>query len=174
MTDVTNAGAIVAFTQTFVVSSSVTTGIPLIGQVLNNGATNFLGYNSGSADYLLPSSTAGATPTTLADGNTYYYSAGAAPVGITLVSGGGDGSMTVATTMPTTSASAADGSTGTSGGSSSPAITSSPTGSPTGIAISSSSSSSSSTSSGAGAAPVQVGGVASLILGFLSFVGMLV
>jgi type II secretory pathway component GspD/PulD (secretin) len=86
-----SAGAFVPFTQTFVQSDTITTPITLVGQILDNGQTNFLGYDEGSAVYILPSSAADATQTTLANGQTYFVSEGAAPGGYLLTSGGSFG-----------------------------------------------------------------------------------
>ena len=102
MTSVTgaySAGAIVPFTETFI-SGTITTAIPLVGQVLNNGQTNFVGYGNGSAEYILPSSAAGAVQTTLADGKTYYVSSGAAPSNVRTL---GTGAATVTTSTSVTS-----------------------------------------------------------------------
>ncbi|KAK4631670.1 hypothetical protein CLAFUW4_02740 [Fulvia fulva] len=74
-------GAMVPYTATFVLDDSSTTAVAVVGQVLNNGATNFVGYNDGSAEYLLTASAANAQETTLADGNTYYVSSGSIPGG---------------------------------------------------------------------------------------------
>ncbi|KAJ5469231.1 hypothetical protein N7539_008849 [Penicillium diatomitis] len=80
-----SAGAQIPFTQTFVQTNSAgstfTTAIGLVGQVLDNGHTNWVGYNQGSADYLLQTSAPGAEHTTLANGQIFYVSSGKAPAG---------------------------------------------------------------------------------------------
>lgn len=77
-------GAMIPITRSFVqntAGSAITTAYTLVGQVLNDGQTNWVGYDHGSADYLMTSSAANAQQTTLADGNTYYISDGKAPTG---------------------------------------------------------------------------------------------
>lgn len=79
-----SAGAMIPITRSFVQTtggSAMTTAYTLVGQILNNGQTNWVGYDHGSADYLMTSSAANAKQTTLADGNTYYVSDGKAPNG---------------------------------------------------------------------------------------------
>ncbi|KAK4506497.1 hypothetical protein PRZ48_000229 [Zasmidium cellare] len=147
-----SAGAMVPFTVSFVQNSggsAITTQYTLVGQVLDSGVTNFVGYDHGSADYLMTSSAANAQQTTLADGNTYYVSDGKAPTGyragvtVTATSSGasetGSGSSSsdaaAATTSgsdssSTPSASSSDESTSSSAsGSASAATTSSSSGS---------------------------------------------
>ncbi|KJY02102.1 hypothetical protein TI39_contig258g00003 [Zymoseptoria brevis] len=90
-------GALIPFTHTFVQSSgatAITTPIALVGQVLDNGMTNFVGYDSGSAIYIVSSGANDAMPTTLANGMTYYFSERAAPGGYLLTSGGSGGQAT--------------------------------------------------------------------------------
>lgn len=79
-----SAGAMIPITRSFVQTaggSAMTTAYTLVGQILNNGQTNWVGYDHGSADYLMTSSAANAKQTTLADGSTYYVSDGKAPTG---------------------------------------------------------------------------------------------
>lgn len=108
-----SAGAMVPFTQTWIDTArghAVTTEATLVGQVLNNGATNWVGYTEGEAYYLLQTSKAGAEQTTLADGQIFYVSQGTPPAGYLatggLVSGserdGAAGASVSATANPST------------------------------------------------------------------------
>lgn len=112
-----SGGAMIPITRSFVQTdggSPVTTAYTLVGQVLYNGQTNWVGYNQGSAEYLMTSSADNAEQTTLADGNTYYVSSGDAPAGylagvtMTAMNSGttesaGTGTMSSDTAAPTTS-----------------------------------------------------------------------
>jgi hypothetical protein len=151
----------VPFTQTFV-QGSVTTAIPLVGQILYNGKTNFVGYDAGSAAYIVPSTASGAQATTLANGNTYYITSGKAPTGYTLTAGGATTSSGAATTSVSTKTS-------------SPGTTST---SPGGIAVTGSAQTTTSTSSPTGNAAVMTGpasGIEGLMLGFLTMMlGLLI
>jgi hypothetical protein len=169
MSVVTAPSAFVPFTQTFV-QGSVTTAIPLVGQILYNGKTNFVGYDAGSAAYIVPSTASGAQATTLANGNTYYITSGKAPTGYTLTAGGNGATTTGATT---TSSGAAT--TAVSTKTSSPGTTST---SPGGIAVTGSAQTTTSTSSPTGNAAVITGpasGIEGLMLGFLTMMlGLLI
>ncbi|WPG98444.1 Hypothetical protein R9X50_00123400 [Acrodontium crateriforme] len=97
-------GALVPLTQTFV-QSGTTTAIALVGQVLNNGQTNFVGYDQGSADYLFTTSEANAKETTLADNMTYWVSEGKAPGGYLAITSSTDASSATQTGASTTGSS---------------------------------------------------------------------
>lgn len=112
-----SAGAQIPITRTFV-QSGVTTAIPLVGQVLYNGETNWVGVDEGDADYLLTASAANAVETTLADGNTYYYSTGSAPGGYLLITGSQSALSTAASGSNTAASSSATGAMTTATGSS--------------------------------------------------------
>ncbi|PPJ51377.1 hypothetical protein CBER1_08409 [Cercospora berteroae] len=91
-----DASLFVPFTQTFVqTSGSETTTVEytLVGQVLENGQTNWVGYDEGGAEYLYTGSVANAQQTTLA-GEVYYVSSGDAPAGYIATASGDEGSMT--------------------------------------------------------------------------------
>jgi hypothetical protein len=177
MSVVTSAGAYVPFTQTFV-QGTITTTIPLVGQILNNGKTNFLGYDSGSAAYIVSSSAAGASATTLANGNTYYISSGKAPTGYTLLPGGSaataTGSVTATSSGQTVTTSTSVSSTGT-GSAGNTGTTTSGGGS---IAMTTASQTTTTSPTSNAAAAVLAGpatGVEGMMLGFLTMVlGLLI
>ncbi|KAM3424858.1 hypothetical protein BST61_g6835 [Cercospora zeina] len=91
-----DASLFVPFTQTFVQTSGTETSTveyTLVGQVLDNGQTNWVGYDEGGAEYLYTGSVDGAQQTTLA-GEVFYVSSGSAPAGYIATAAGDDGSMT--------------------------------------------------------------------------------
>ena len=99
------ASALVPFTQTFVQTSgsaTSTVAYTLVGQVLDNGQTNWVGYDDGSAEYLYTGSVANAVQTTL-DGETYYVSSGSAPAGYLATAGGDETGATSSAAMTTSS-----------------------------------------------------------------------
>ncbi|KXS99554.1 hypothetical protein AC578_4258 [Pseudocercospora eumusae] len=84
ITGTAGPGAFVPYTGTFAFSTGGSTtsfaAETFVGQILNNGNTNWLAGPSNQPFYLLTSSVDGATATTLADGKTYYYTQGPRPV----------------------------------------------------------------------------------------------
>lgn len=103
------ASALGPFTQTFVQTSgsqTSTVAYTLVGQVLDNGQTNWVGYDEGMAEYLYTASVANAVQTTL-DGETYYVSSGSAPAGYLATAAG---ETTVESAMTTSSGVAGDSS----------------------------------------------------------------
>ncbi|KAF2171354.1 hypothetical protein M409DRAFT_50807 [Zasmidium cellare ATCC 36951] len=145
-----SAGAMIPITRSFVqttAGSAITTAYLLVGQVLDNGQTNWVGYDHGSADYLMTSSFANAQQTTLADGNTYYVSDGKYPAGylagvtITATSSGASetGSGSVSSGMAAETTSSSDSSPSSSSSSSDESTTSSSSGSAAAATTSSSS-----------------------------------
>jgi type II secretory pathway component GspD/PulD (secretin) len=163
-----SAGAFVPFTQTFVQSDTITTPITLVGQVLDNGQTNFLGYDEGSAVYILPSSAADATQTTLANGQTYFVSEGAAPGGYLLTSGGSSGPQETGATRAGGSSSTATARTNPS-----PSTTATTTRSQTGGGSGSGATVVSTTTTSGIAERMEVGGwVAGMVFGLLAVFGL--
>ncbi|KXT18129.1 hypothetical protein AC579_4529 [Pseudocercospora musae] len=103
ITGTAGPGAFVPYTGTFAFSTGRSTtsfaAETFVGQILNNGNTNWVAGPSSQPFYLLTSSADGATATTLADGNTYYYTQGPRPVFQEL--GGGSISSDDAGSSPT-------------------------------------------------------------------------
>lgn len=97
MSVASGASALVPFTQTFVQTSgseTTTVAYTLVGQVLDNGQTNWVGYDDGTANYLYTGSVANAQETTIA-GDTYYVSSGSAPAGYLATESGDDDMATM-------------------------------------------------------------------------------
>jgi hypothetical protein len=174
----------VPFTQTYVFtatnagsgSATLTTPIALVGQVLYNGETNFVGYDEGSAIYIVTSGAEDATQTTLADGSTYFVSEGTAPGGYLLTEGGPTAAPEETGTMSTGDGdddeAETETSTGTAGSMETPAMTSaaedgeetSGTGAGSGAT---------STSAPGAAGRVEIGGwVGGVVFGLLALFGM--
>lgn len=107
------ASALVPFTATWI-DNTLTTTATLIGQILDNGKTNWVGYNNGDAYYLLQTSESGAEQTTLADGQIFYVSSGEPPAGYLATDGAGSGAGEASA-----SGSAATGGSGSGGSSAS-------------------------------------------------------
>lgn len=101
---VSSAGAQVPYVRSFVQQSdgsAITTAYTLVGQILNNGQTNFVGYTEGSAQYVGTTSAADAQQTTLDDGMSYYVYASDAPAGYLVTSdGAGSGTSTGSGSSP--------------------------------------------------------------------------
>lgn len=114
VTGTAGPGAFVPYTGTFAFSTGGSTTSfaeeTFIGQVLSNGNTNWVAGPSSAPFYLLTSSANGATATTLADGNTYYYTQGSRPVfqelaGGSISAANGSASVTVISTTAATTGS---------------------------------------------------------------------
>lgn len=165
--------ALVPLTRTFI-QDSQTTAIALVGQVLDNGETNFVGYNDGGALYLLTSSADGAMETTLGDGQQYFYTSGPAPSGYTATDGGSGGGATMSgddDEDEDMSATTGSGMTSGAGTMSRPTATSSrTTGSNSGSQTSAAGTSE--TSQGNAGQQLSTKGVIGLAMGFLSVFGL--
>lgn len=125
----TNAGAHVPFTEAWVQGSTTHT-YTLVGQILDNGKTNFVGYDAGSAYYLATTSANGAVQTTLANGASFYVTSGSAPTGYiaTGVSDGAGGGVVMSSSGRTSAATpAATSSSGAGNTGSGGAMTTAPT-----------------------------------------------
>lgn len=111
VTGTAGPGAFVPYTGTFAFSTGGSTtsfaAETFVGQILNNGNTNWVAGPSSQPFYLLTASADGATATTLANGNTYYYTQGPRPVfqeleGGSISSDGGSSPTSITTTAATT------------------------------------------------------------------------
>lgn len=156
----------VPFTQTFVQTSgsaTSTVAYTLVGQVLDNGQTNWVGYDDGSAEYLYTGSVANAVQTTL-DGETYYVSSGSAPAGYLATAGGDETGATMAAT------SSGAMTTSSSGGSSSSSRMST-TGTSSKMTTAASGTAAATTSSSSGHR-VSAGGAFALAMGLLAVMAL--
>lgn len=109
------ASATVPFTITYTASAGGLTTATVLGQVLNNGQTNWIPASNGDAIYLNTAS-AGGESATVFGGNTYYLSTGApVPDQVTGITASG---------TPASSTGSATASGGSGGSSASPGLVS--------------------------------------------------
>lgn len=157
------ASAIVPLTITYTPPSGALTTATVLGQVLNNGGTNWI--PTGTSDNAIYLETAGSGPSTVLDGTTYYLSNGpAVPAQVTIS----------ASMSSPASASSAGGTGGMGSMSSSMMGGSGAASSSSGMGMGSMGASSSSSSSASAAASSSTGGVSGPVAPGASVAGVLV